>query len=126
MSCRYLLAAIGFAFAARAGYLSERVPLVGSLWFFATDLFRSWGELLLSPVGLSEITKIAPKRYGSTLMAAWFLSEGIGNKLAGSLAAYSNVIPAGYFFAIFVAIAFASMIVMLALVPTLKRLTCEP
>jgi proton-dependent oligopeptide transporter, POT family len=126
MAVAYLLAAIGFAFAARAGYLSERVALVGPLWFFATDLSRSGGELLLSPVGLSEITKIAPKRYGSTLMAAWFLSEGIGNKLAGSLAAYSGIIPAGYFFAIFVAIALASMIAMLGLVPTLKRLTYEP
>ena len=126
MAVAYLLMAIGFSFAVRAGYLSETVALVSPLWFLATDLFRSWGELLLSPVGLSYITKIAPKRYGSRLMAAWFLAEGVGNKLAGSIAAYSDVVKPGNFYAIFVAIAVISMIALIVLIPLLRKLTSKP
>jgi POT family proton-dependent oligopeptide transporter len=125
MSVAYLLMAAGFTFAAWAGFRSQTSSLVSPLWFVATDLFRSWGELLLSPVGLSYVAKVAPVRYASRLMAAWFLAEGLGNKLAGSLAAYSDVIPAGHFYAIFVAIALVSMIALLVAAPVLNRLAGE-
>jgi POT family proton-dependent oligopeptide transporter len=125
MVAAYVLLGTGFAFATMAGFRSETRLLVSPLWFVGTDLFRSWGELLLSPVGLSYVTKVAPARYGSRLMAAWFLAEGLGNKLAGSLASYSDVIPAGPFYAIFVAIAVISTIALLAVVPLLKRLAAR-
>jgi POT family proton-dependent oligopeptide transporter len=118
----YALLAAGFGFATVAGFRSETRLLVSPMWFVATDLFRSWGELLLSPVGLSYVTKVAPARYGSRLMAAWFLAEGLGNKLAGSIAAYSDVIRAGHFYSIFVAIAIVSAVALLAILPLLKRL----
>lgn len=118
----YLFLAIGFGFAAWAGFRSEIFLLVSPLWFVAMDLFRSWGELMLSPVGLSYVTETAPARYGSRLMAAWFLAEGIGNKLAGSIASYSGAIRDGQFYAIFVVIAIASMISLIAMTPLLKRI----
>ena len=118
----YILLAVGFGFATLAGFRSETSLLVSPLWFVATDLFRSWGELLLSPVGLSYVTKVAPARYGSRLMAAWFLAEGLGNKLAGSIAAYSDAIRAGRFYAIFVAIAIVSTLGLIVILPLLKRL----
>jgi POT family proton-dependent oligopeptide transporter len=122
MALGYLLLGVGFAIAAVAGLRSEKLLLVSPLWFVGTDLFRSWGELMLSPVGLSYVTKIAPLRYGSRLMAAWFLAEGIGNKLAGSLAARSDLMRAGPFYELFVVIAFASTIALIALIPLLDRL----
>ena len=122
MVLAYVLLAVGFGFATVAGFRSQTVPLVSPMWFVATDLFRSWGELLLSPVGLSYTTKVAPTRYGSRLMAAWFLAEGLGNKLAGSIAAYSDVIRAGHYYAIFVAIAILSTIALIAILPVLNRL----
>jgi POT family proton-dependent oligopeptide transporter len=122
MVAAFLWMAIGFTFATLAGLRSETRLLVSPLWFVAADLFRSWGELLLSPVGLSYVTKVAPPRYASRLMAAWFLSEGLGNKLAGSLAAYSGVIRAGRFYALFVGIAVVAAVVLVAVVPWLKRL----
>jgi POT family proton-dependent oligopeptide transporter len=122
MAAAYLLLAIGFGFATWAGFRSETLLLVSPLWFVATDLFRSWGELLLSPVGLSYVTEIAPKRYGSRLMAAWFLAEGIGNKFAGSIASYSASIRPGRFYAIFVILALVSVVALIALIPWLKRL----
>ena len=122
MVAGYVLLAAGFAFATLAGFRSETRLLVSPLWFVATDLFRSWGELLVSPVGLSYVTRVAPARYGSRLMAAWFLAEGLGNKLAGSIAAYSEVIRAGHFYAIFLAIAIVSTVTLLSILPTLRRL----
>jgi POT family proton-dependent oligopeptide transporter len=126
MSVAYLFMAAGFAFAAWAGFRSQASSLVSPLWFVATDLFRSWGELLLSPVGLAYVAKAAPVRYASRLMATWFLAEGLGNKLAGSLAAYSDVIPAARFYAIFVVIALVSAVALLVAAPFLSRLTREP
>ena len=125
MVLAYSLMAIGFSFAVRAGYLSESVSVVSPLWFIAIDVFRSWGELLLSPVGLSYITEIAPRHYQSRLMAAWFLAEGLGNKLAGSLAAQSGVLRPDLFYAIFVVISIVFMIAFLAVSPLLKRLRAE-
>ena len=122
MAVAYLFLAIGFGFATWAGFRSEIFLLVSPLWFVATDLFRSWGELMLSPVGLSYVTKVAPVRYGSRLMAAWFLAEGIGNKFAGSIAAYSGSIRAGHFYAIFVIIGVVSMIGLITMIPLLKYL----
>jgi POT family proton-dependent oligopeptide transporter len=121
----YLFIGVGFIFATMAGFRSETLLLVSPMWFVSTDLFRSWGELLLSPVGLSYITKVAPAQFGSRLMAAWFMAEGLGNLIAGLLAAYSDVIRAGRFYSIFVAIAVASAIGLLAMVPLLKRLTAD-
>jgi POT family proton-dependent oligopeptide transporter len=121
----YLFLGIGFAFAAVAGLRSETRALVSPIWFVSTDLFRSWGELLLSPVGLSYVTKVAPARYGSRLMAAWFMAEGLGNLLAGLLAAHSDTIRAGRFYSIFVAIALISAMALLAMVPLLKWLTAD-
>ncbi len=122
MAVAYLLLAVGFAFATWAGFRSEIFLLVSPLWFVATDLFRSWGELMLSPVGLSYVTKVAPARYASRLMAAWFLAEGVGNKVAGSIASYSGSIRAGHFYAIFVIMAVVSMICLLMMIPLLKHL----
>jgi POT family proton-dependent oligopeptide transporter len=76
---------------------SETHLLVSPRWFVATDLFRSWRELMLSPVGLSYVARVAPAHYASRLKAAWFVAEEAGKKLAGSLAAYSETIQAGLF-----------------------------
>jgi dipeptide/tripeptide permease len=59
------------------------------------------------------------------LLAVGFMAEVAGNKLAGSLAAYSETIQAGVFYAIFVAIAMVSKVALLMATPVLKRLTAE-
>jgi POT family proton-dependent oligopeptide transporter len=114
--------AAGFAAAALAGSRSETMHLVSPAFFLAADAGRSLAELFVSPVGLAYITKIAPARYGSRLMAGWFLAEGIGNKLSGWLAGYSDTIRAGHFYLIFVAIPIASAVLLFSMLPTLRRL----
>ncbi len=48
-------------------------------------LVQTLGELCLSPVGLSTVTKLAPRRFQAMTMGAWFVSNALGNKLAGYL-----------------------------------------
>ena len=56
-------------------------------------LFSELGELCVSPVGLSYVTKVAPPRYVAFLMGAWFLTNAGGSKLAGWVAGLSGSIP---------------------------------
>ena len=55
-------------------------------WLFFTYLLHTTGELCLSPVGLSAISKLSPKRYLSQMMGVWFLGAALGNLVAGLLA----------------------------------------
>ena len=56
------------------------------VWLVATYLLHTFGELCLSPVGLSSVTKLAPRRFVGQLMGAWFLASSLGNLIAGLLA----------------------------------------
>ena len=55
-------------------------------WLFFTYLLHTTGELFLSPVGLSAISKLSPKRFLSQMMGIWFLGAALGNLVAGLLA----------------------------------------
>ncbi|HET7396793.1 MAG TPA: peptide MFS transporter [Gammaproteobacteria bacterium] len=52
-------------------------------WLVMCYLFQTFGELCLSPVGLSSVTKLAPARYLSQMMGTWFMADALGNVLAG-------------------------------------------
>jgi len=52
-------------------------------WLIATYLFHSLGELCISPVGLSSVTKLAPPRLVGQMMGLWFLATSLGNLIAG-------------------------------------------
>ncbi len=54
-------------------------------WLIATFMLHTWGELCLSPVGLSSMTKLAPPRFVGQVMGVWFLATALGNNLAGQL-----------------------------------------
>jgi len=56
-------------------------------WLGLCYLFCTWGELCLSPVGLSMVSKLAPARYASVFMGIWFLSSSVALLLAGEMAA---------------------------------------
>ena len=53
------------------------------IWLVMAYIFHTMGELCLSPIGLSMVSKLAPLKYTSLLMGMWFLFSGLGNKLAG-------------------------------------------
>ena len=52
-------------------------------WLCLTYLLFTTGELCLSPVGLSTITKLAPEKYASQMMGVWFMGAALGNLIAG-------------------------------------------
>ena len=58
---------------------------VGPQWLMLTYLLHTCGELCLSPIGLSNITKLAPPRYASQMMGMWFLGTALGNLAAGQI-----------------------------------------
>jgi POT family proton-dependent oligopeptide transporter len=137
------LLGIGFLFMMAGGRRADGGVLVSPMWLTLAYLFHTWGELCLSPVGLSYVTKLAPARFASLLMGAWFLANAAANKIAGALAAYTPLpgeahpVSAGGlggllqrvsstnfgFYSIFVVSSFAAAALMLVFVPLLKRLS---
>lgn len=60
---------------------------VSMIWLLGMYALHTWGELCLSPIGLSLVNKLAPIKFASLLMAVWFLASAAANKLAGVLSA---------------------------------------
>jgi POT family proton-dependent oligopeptide transporter len=95
MGCVLLgLGYVIMVFAARAftGDKQNLMWLVTSTWVF------TMGELYLSPVGLSMITKVAPARTVSTMMGVWYLSSFFGNYAAGFFGSFYSVMTKVHFF----------------------------
>ncbi len=88
-----LCGALGFVVMMGAAQAAGGTGRVSPLWLVATYLLHTWGELLLSPVGLSAMTRLAPQRVGGLMMGVWFLSLSMGNWLAGRLAAFYGNMP---------------------------------
>jgi POT family proton-dependent oligopeptide transporter len=66
---------------------------VSPLWLALTYLFHTVGELCLSPVGLSTMTKLAPARIGGLIMGVWFLSMSVGDYIGGRLSSLYESLP---------------------------------
>ena len=75
----------GFFFMSAASIQYESAGKSAMFWLVLAYLFHTVGELSLSPVALSYVTKLAPAKYASFMMGVYFAMTGIGNKLAGTL-----------------------------------------
>lgn len=75
----------GFFFMSAASVQFEDTGSSAMYWLVLAYLFHTIGELCLSPVALSYITKLAPLKYASLIMGVYFAMTGFGNKLAGLL-----------------------------------------
>lgn len=117
---------LGFGVLVWASMLSQgpngQVIKVSPLWLVVTYLFHTFGELCLSPVGLSTVTKLAPHRKVSQLMGIWFMSLSLGNLMAGLVAGQFQNFPLPQLFgAVFATTAGAGLILAL-LVKPIRRL----
>ena len=81
-----IILGLGFAVMIGAAALVAEGQQVLPTWLLFTYLLHTMGELALSPVGLSAVTKLAPRRYVGQMMGVWFLAASLGNILAGLLA----------------------------------------
>jgi POT family proton-dependent oligopeptide transporter len=98
---------------------------VGPLWLVGLFFLQTIGEMLLSPVGLSTMTKLAPQRLLGLVMGIWFLAAALGNKLAGVLAGHfesTNADDLANFFLKQAIWGGVATLALLALVPWVKKL----
>ncbi|MFZ1562429.1 MAG: hypothetical protein WAT37_20990, partial [Saprospiraceae bacterium] len=92
MAWGLLLLCLGYIVIAFAVNGVDSSVKISMWWLIALYLLHTMGELCLSPIGLSMVSKLAPLRFSSLLMGTWFLANAAANKLAGTLSA---LIPPG-------------------------------
>jgi POT family proton-dependent oligopeptide transporter len=85
-----VLTAIGFLFMVGATFEQAANGKAGMHWLVLAYLFHTMGELCISPVGLSMVTKLAPLRLASLMMGVWFLTSAFAGKLAGVVGGYAD------------------------------------
>ena len=116
---------LGFAvMVAASGYVVAGHKVLPT-WLILTYLLHTFGELCLSPVGLSSMTKLAPPRFVGQVMGVWFLATAIGNNLAGQFAGEIDpnnlvTLPGQYLYLFWWGT--LAGLVMLILTPWIKRL----
>jgi POT family proton-dependent oligopeptide transporter len=113
---------LAFAILVPAAYMVVGGAKVGPYWLIATYLLQTLGELCLSPVGLSAMTKLAPVRAAGFMMGIWFLSTSIGNWLAGKAASMYSSMPLPTLFGSVAAFSIAAAIVLAILIKPTVRL----
>lgn len=112
----------GFAVLIPAAALSERGVQVSPVWLIATYLLHTTGELLLSPVGLSAMTRLAPVRIAGLMMGVWFLASSVGNYVGGRVSAFYESWPLPNLFGAVAAFAAVAGLILFALVPPIRKM----
>ena len=111
---------------AAAIYTGNGIDKASIAWLFGVYGIITIGELCLSPMGLSLVSKLAPKRIAALMMGGWFLSTAIGNKLSGVLSGMWDLFDkkSNYFLTNAI-LTFAAFILIMLLLPWLKRVYNE-
>jgi len=94
---------------------------ISFLWLVGGTLIYTIGELYLSPIGLSLVTKVAPARLVSMLMGMWFFSSFFGNYLSGYLGTYYEKMSKESFFVMLLGLGIAAGVAIFALAKPLKN-----
>jgi POT family proton-dependent oligopeptide transporter len=119
-----LFAALSFALLVPASRMAAGGRLAGPGWLLTTYFLLTVGELCLSPVGLSAMTKLAPARAAGFMMGIWFVSTSIGDWLAGKAASLYSSMPLPQLFGTVAAFSFAAAVVLALLIkPTVKLMS---
>jgi amino acid/peptide transporter len=103
MGVGMVILGIGFWFmlgavSERGGDIKDTAVKASLFWLVMTYFVHTVGELCISPVGLSVVTKLSPPKLASVLMAVWMLSSSVANFLGGFIAAYVEKMGAGQIF----------------------------
>ncbi|MBQ4277187.1 MAG: peptide MFS transporter [Bacteroidaceae bacterium] len=92
-------------------------------WLISTYFTLTLAELLLSPMGISFVSKVAPPKYKGMMMGGWFVATAIGNYLSSIPSMLWNKIPLMANWGILIALCLISAVVMFALLKKLKQMT---
>ena len=121
-----ILLGVGFGLLAFGSSGIAEGAKVSMVWLILAYLFHTLGELCLSPLGLSYVSKLVPARMIAFMFGMWYLAIAIGNKLAGSFGGMIDEITEQYslstFFLIFTLIPISAGILVALLNPLLKKL----
>ena len=120
-----ILVGAGFAILVWAATMAEQGIQVSPMWLTVTYLLHTWGELCLSPVGLSAMTKLAPVRIGGLMMGVWFLATSVGNFIAGRISGFYESLALPSLFGVVGLFAIAAGILLSLFVKPIKRLMGE-
>lgn len=97
--------------------------LASPWWLTGTYLLHTVGELCLSPVGMSAMTKLAPERIGGLIMGVWFLSISVGDYIGGRLASVYETFPLPALFGMVAGFCIVVGVLLVLLLRPMKRLT---
>jgi POT family proton-dependent oligopeptide transporter len=123
MAVGIIIMGFGFIFMVFAAMEFQSSGSSSMLWLILAYFFHTMGELCLSPVALSFITKLAPVKYVSLMMGVYFAASGLGNKVAGIVGeSASHYGEYAVFLGIFIFTVIIGVLFILILKP-LKRLT---
>ena len=117
-------AGLGFLVVAWAASLSGQGK-VSPMWLILVYLFHTVGELSLSPVGLSMVTKLAPAKIVGLMMGVWFASLALGNLAAGLVGGFFQAGAEGALVGLFLKVAYVTIgaaAVLVLLTPTIRKL----
>ncbi len=115
---------LGFALLIPAATIAATGGKVSPVWLTMTYMCHTIGELCLSPVGLSAMTKLAPPRVTGLMMGVWFLALSVGNYLGGRLASLYASLSVPSLFGIVAGFSIAAAVVMAILVrPTVRLMS---
>ncbi|RVT73101.1 MFS transporter [Flavobacterium sufflavum] len=121
-----IIMAIGFGLLAYGSYEISTGVKVSMIWLVLAYLFHTIGELFLSPVGLSYVSKLVPARMVAFMFGMWYLAIAIGSKLAavlgGQIENITNTYSLSTFFLIFTVVPTVAGLLVIALNPLMKKL----
>jgi proton-dependent oligopeptide transporter, POT family len=117
-----ILLSIGFAVMIGAASLAASGVRVSPMWLVVSYLFQTLGELCLSPVGLSAMTRLAPARIAGLVMGVWFLALSVGSYLAGMASSVYETMPLPTLFTVVTGTAVGAAIVMALLIKPIHRM----
>jgi len=117
-----VLVGAGYALLVVAASLAQNGVKVAPWWLVFTYLLHTFGELSLSPVGLSATTKLAPQRVVGLMMGAFYLAISVGNFIGGRLSSLYGSMPLPQLFGAIAAVGLGAGLLMFALTPPIKRL----
>ena len=117
-----LFVSLAFLLLVPAGAFAQGGAKVSPWWLIVAYAITEVGELCLSPVGLSVVTKLSPVRIVGLMMGVFFLSNAAGNKIAGWAAGFLGAMPIATLFGTVAAVTLGASVVLFVMVPWIKKL----
>lgn len=123
-ACGYVLmifASIGLLTPNEQAVAGEAASFVSPNWLVSTYLVLTFGELLLSPMGISFVSKVAPPKYKGMMMGGWFVATAIGNYLTSVASALWGDLPLWVVWGVLMVLCFLAALFIFSVMKRLER-----